>query len=111
MVNVLETVLETWEDKSPNGGESFYFDTSVACISKVKNKNNLYFHLEAYLCTRVLKLMRLIVAHELQIEKQLKRTFDKIAEKVDDLTDAHSLMKNRINDLIMDFNLYDHADG
>jgi hypothetical protein len=95
----MEMVLQDWKDEKTN---SFYFDSNIACLKKVQDPDNVYSQLIIHLLNRMLKVMRLILNHDIGIENNLLGVFRKITETSELLTDSFALTKERIKDVELD---------
>lgn len=71
----------------------------TSCLSKAQELRHMHCHCLLYLCTRMLKVMRLLVTHELPCDRDCLQAFRRLEEKSVMLGDAFGLLKKRIQDV------------
>ena len=71
----------------------------TSCLSRVLELKFMHCHVLLYISCRMLKVFRLLLDHDIPVDRDAFETFKKIERRTDDLGDAFSLLKNRITDL------------
>ena len=59
----------------------------------------MHNHLVLFLSCRVLKVFRQLIEHDVPVDRVCLDTFRQLEARYDDLGDAFSLLKNRIQDI------------
>jgi len=79
--------------KALQKNKEYFTEEDKACLTKLREKESLYFQLLTHFTNRVLTLMRYLVQHDVQIEGKLMERFGELVEQSEGLTEAFAMTK------------------